>query len=311
MRLRVYSLRVGPVVPKAAAWCIIGLCVVGALLGLAAYVERSGPREPAPPDLTGCTRIEFRFLPSALTYCFPTGGSETILNPDELQYLTSLETLVMEDQEVIKALARHFSRGRYRRGSYGQYFGVADAICMTCYRGGKPAVSFEDRGRLLGTEGGRWFEYDQPHGLLGQLAPQVEALRLRSSCAYTLRGLDVNLKSLARGNPAYPPPAQWCDVVAARHRPRSHGPYEDVMGGFRCPLAIGERCPYAMNPDCRPDSPADTVLLFDTKPDWNQQGGAELFSFDNHSPRGGLVLLNDGTVRFIRTEEQLKQLRWK
>ncbi len=30
-----------------------------------------------------------------------------------------------------------------------------------------------------------------------------------------------------------------------------------------------------------------------------------------HNPKGGLVLLNDGTVKFIRTEEELKQLRWK
>jgi hypothetical protein len=27
--------------------------------------------------------------------------------------------------------------------------------------------------------------------------------------------------------------------------------------------------------------------------------------------RGGLVLLNDGAIRFIGTEEELKQLRWK
>ena len=40
-------------------------------------------------------------------------------------------------------------------------------------------------------------------------------------------------------------------------------------------------------------------------------GGPELFTFDNHDPKGGLVRLNDGTVRFIRTEEELKRLRWK
>jgi hypothetical protein len=68
---------------------------------------------------------------------------------------------------------------------------------------------------------------------------------------------------------------------------------------------------YAMNPTCKLDSPADTVLLFETMPGWNQHGGPELFTFNNHDPRGGLVLLNDGMVKFIRTEEELKQLRWK
>jgi hypothetical protein len=59
------------------------------------------------------------------------------------------------------------------------------------------------------------------------------------------------------------------------------------------------------------NSPADVVLLFETKAGWNQHGGPELFTFDNHDPKGGLVLLNDGTVKFVRTEEELKQLRWK
>jgi hypothetical protein len=53
------------------------------------------------------------------------------------------------------------------------------------------------------------------------------------------------------------------------------------------------------------------VFLFESKPGWNQHGGPELFTFDNHDPRGGCVLLKDGTVRFIRTEEELHALRWK
>lgn len=32
---------------------------------------------------------------------------------------------------------------------------------------------------------------------------------------------------------------------------------------------------------------------------------------DNHDPKNDFVLLNDGTVKFIRTEEELHQLRWK
>ena len=76
------------------------------------------------------------------------------------------------------------------------------------------------------------------------------------------------------------------------------------------------------------------VLLFETKAGWNQHGGPELFTFDNHdtegiapdvlpslqrSSGGGCVLLNDGTVKFIRTpvlseaegKEELHALRWK
>ncbi len=75
--------------------------------------------------------------------------------------------------------------------------------------------------------------------------------------------------------------------------------------------ATSRQSDYAMNPNCHVDSPPNTVLLFETQPGWNQHGGPELFTFDNHEPRGGLVLLNDGTPKFIRTEEELQQLRWK
>jgi len=78
-----------------------------------------------------------------------------------------------------------------------------------------------------------------------------------------------------------------------------------------CPSASRGKNHYAMNPNCKPDSPSDMVLLFETKAGWNQHGGPELFTFDNHDPKGGCVLLNDGTVKFIRTIEELRQLRWE
>jgi hypothetical protein len=91
---------------------------------------------------------------------------------------------------------------------------------------------------------------------------------------------------------------------------------EDIIRPYICP-AVGEgksylaKSYYAMNPNCKQDSVLDMVLLFETKAGWNQHGGPELFTFDNHEPKGGCVLLNDGTVKFIRTKEELQQLRWK
>ena len=34
-------------------------------------------------------------------------------------------------------------------------------------------------------------------------------------------------------------------------------------------------------------SPGDMVLLFQTKAGWNQHGGPELLTFDNHDPKDG------------------------
>lgn len=151
---------------------------------------------------------------------------------------------------------------------------------------------------------------------------------------------------ISRHGRTYPDPSRWCDAVVEHLRLRrvsrdSRPPrraYSDaaIAAMFRCP-ATDQRASadmskgtneangtqpndetvrswvsdYAMNPDCEPNSPPDTVLLLEAEPSWNRHGGPALFTFDNHDPKGGLVLLNDGTVKFIRTEEELTQLRWK
>ncbi len=112
----------------------------------------------------------------------------------------------------------------------------------------------------------------------------------------------------------YPASRKWCDAMEwafAGTKIRSKRHEVDLkMKMHVCPSAGEGESHYAMNPNCRPDSPSDTVLLFETKAGWNQHGGPELFTFDNHDPKGGCVLLNDGTVKFIRTKEELRQLRW-
>ena len=116
-------------------------------------------------------------------------------------------------------------------------------------------------------------------------------------------------------NLVYPVPPSWCDamgrafagmIVGSKRR-------EDniKMKVHVCPSVGKGMSTYAMNPNCRYESPPDMVLLFETKAGWNQHGGPELFTFDNHDPKGGCVLLNDGTVKFIRTKEELQKLRWK
>ena len=58
----------------------------------------------------------------------------------------------------------------------------------------------------------------------------------------------------------------------------------------------------------------DMVLLFETKPGWNQIGGLELLATDNHlksdhGRKGANVAFGDGHVEFIKAED-LSKLRW-
>jgi hypothetical protein len=144
------------------------------------------------------------------------------------------------------------------------------------------------------------------------LVPRIWALQAREVCVRNLKGLWQDLRWYTKETNGPPSPDKWCDLVVRAYDARG---YSSNTAEFRwnaqCPAAGEGECHYAMNPNCEPNSPPDTVLLFETKAGWNQHGGPELFTFDNHDPKGGCVLLNDGTVKFIRTKEELAQLRWK
>jgi hypothetical protein len=176
--------------------------------------------------------------------------------------------------------------------------------------------------------------------------PALKPLIVRWECAMKLSGLLFDGLWQGPERPPCPDPNQWCDVIVQAMRrmhitdyrldgkTRRQYPDRVIARWFICPAvhaptdANGVYSPpdetdplsqpaeswvsdYAMNSNCREGSPDDMVFLFESQPGWNQHGGPELFTFDNHDPKGGCVLLNDGTVKFIRTKEELQQLRWK
>ena len=65
-----------------------------------------------------------------------------------------------------------------------------------------------------------------------------------------------------------------------------------------------------MNPNCKPNSPPDMVLLFETKGGWNRPAGPETANTGNCRPDGCNVLFNDGSVTFVKTKD-LGKLKWK
>jgi hypothetical protein len=69
---------------------------------------------PAPPDLSGCTRIEIRYLPSLLERGFHGRPREGILSPAELAHVRSLDPIVVEQKERIAAFAQEISTGLWR-----------------------------------------------------------------------------------------------------------------------------------------------------------------------------------------------------
>jgi len=113
----------------------------------------------------------------------------------------------------------------------------------------------------------------------------------------------------------YPDPNCWCDLLLQRTKVNAkHFFCPEVKWRWRrqvLPLPVPKkaRCYYAINPYCEPNSPPDTVLLFETDGGWNQFGGPELLTTKRHHHRSN-ILFNDGHVKSIEPHE-LGKLRWK
>ncbi len=140
---------------------------------------------------------------------------------------------------------------------------------------------------------------------------------LGNACAGNLKRLGDAMKTYAdEYEGRYPDPNQWCDLLLEHT--------DTDADRFLCPavkwkwrrqvlpwpIPKNQRCYYAMNPDCEPNSPDDTVLLFEIAGGWNMSGGLELVTFENHLGRGGSVLVNGGYLPAVRFEE-LENLHWR
>ncbi|MEN6427047.1 MAG: hypothetical protein ABFE13_16960 [Phycisphaerales bacterium] len=270
------------------------------------YEEKYDRPKTHPPDLSRCTRLEILYQPSLLDCFFPYPNERTLLSPEELTYLQSLRTVIVDDQEQIKAFSRELSKQKIIGGIISE----RSSAHVVCYDDSDHLTSFTIYdGRAIVTEDGQCIRCIEVMPSLKRLTATIQPFALRLECANNLMNLSSLLQFLYGDDKSYPV-SQWCDALVNDRR-LDDLPDDYEMKYLMCPAADQAKCHYAMNSKCRPGSATDTVLLFETKAGWNQHGGPELFRFGNHDPKGGCVLLNDGTVKFIRTEEELKQLRWK
>jgi hypothetical protein len=290
---------------------IVGTCVLCSVVLLhmisVLYAQPAHPPKDPAYDLSRCTRLEMQLAPSTIAYLGLDNEENVLLSREEQEHLKSLAKIVCDNKESIGYFATtDLETGRYIGPMKGNPR-ISTRIHIVGYNNTERVTSFTMVGNTIWTEDRQEFEYGRGFPHLHLILPQVWPFVLRSACARNLPGLHGSLAGMVE-NQAYPAPTKWCDAVLRdRQKFTTEGSYE--KSDFECPSA--HTCHYAINPDCKPDSPEDTVLLFETKAGWNQHGGPELFTFDNHEPRGGCVLLNDGTVKFIRSEEELRQLRWK
>ncbi len=120
-------------------------------------------------------------------------------------------------------------------------------------------------------------------------------------CGSHLSSLGKTLIIYAKDhNDNYPEPDKWCDTLMEE---KDFNKKELLCSADK----IGP-CSYATNSNCKPDSDPNVVLLFETRPGWNQNGGREILT-DNHKG-GSNILFNDGRVLFIEAKD-FNNLKWK
>jgi len=136
-------------------------------------------------------------------------------------------------------------------------------------------------------------------------------------CAVNLIKLGETMRVYASEHQGrYPQPNQWCDQLLRDtdvQEKRFFCPGVRLRWRrqvFPWPIPKKARCYYAMNPNCKPDSPPDIVLLFETDGCWNQRGGPEILSMENHFGHTCNILFNDGQVKILK-RSGLKKLKWK
>ncbi|MHC4144936.1 MAG: hypothetical protein ACYSWW_17790 [Planctomycetota bacterium] len=262
-------------------------------------------------DISPCTRVEIKYRPSTLEYFFPYASQRSLLSPTEKQSLQFANTIVVQDQAKLTSFVSDIHKGIFTNGIVRERT-VAQIVC---FHDDVPLTSFpiyNDYSIVIDCRDRLTYRYGFPS--LRTITPQIEPFELRIQCAANLRNLWNRLrlyyKASGRIEMVYPAPSEWCDAVMRAYE--SRGMLDRfIESPHKCPSAGEGKNHYAMNPNCKRNSPPDTALLFETKAGWNQHGEPELFTFDNHDPKGGGVLLNDGSVRFIRTAEELRQLRWE
>ncbi len=115
------------------------------------------------------------------------------------------------------------------------------------------------------------------------------------------------LATSSAGVPEDAEPERWCELLIEHAGANRYA--------FHCKASAAplHTCSYAMNKNTenfdKGNAPPDMVLLFETHPGWNQTGGPELLTTDNHQGEGCNVLYVNGHVRFVKTRN-LDKLKW-
>jgi prepilin-type processing-associated H-X9-DG protein len=161
--------------------------------------------------------------------------------------------------------------------------------------------------------------------LLLPIADRNRYIAKQKVCSQHIRELGIAALMYAedQSNHNFPsPPDKWCDLLWKYHINEKN---------YICPSAKSGKCHYSINPKAKRPLrsyitvdehgiswidvntqrafPSNVVLFFESKEGWNQCGGLELLTTENHRGKGCNVVFCDGHVEFVNTEN-INNLQW-
>ena len=130
------------------------------------------------------------------------------------------------------------------------------------------------------------------------LQPPLREQKNTASFAYDKLYVTYSaIKKYSKDYKEYPSPEKWCDLIL---------PY---LGRNREYMLTSTKNRIAINPNAKPDSPDDVVLLFESTGGWNAHGQAELLASSSGGKMGCYVFFNNGDFKFI-LPNQAQELNW-
>ncbi len=133
----------------------------------------------------------------------------------------------------------------------------------------------------------------------------IKKTSAKITCGRKLAGLSTAMMIYTNHHDQFPAPEKWCDLLIED--------YDAIPSDFRCPGVKEGPCNYALNKNIAElgkSEQVDIVLLFETHPGWNQVGGPEILTTENHNGEGCNVAFIDSHVEFVKTKN-IKKLKWK
>ena len=145
--------------------------------------------------------------------------------------------------------------------------------------------------------------------MMGITIPALFRARMiayRLVCSESISDLGKAIALYAEDNgDMFPALENWCDLLI------KNDPNLTPLW-FRCKGDMEGQGSYAINQNVAKlgsNAPSDMVLLFEAKPGWNQYGGPELLTTENHGGEGCSILYCDGHVEFVLAED-INDLKW-